>query len=1742
MRTGLLVASLTFTFAVAAAADTQAPQLQSVTVDTNNAKILILTFDEDLATPNAQELSDLRFVFAIQGLYWNGVPVRNVSPDVAVSGRTVRLILNLVAAPGRKLTVTYIASGSGAHLQDSSGNKVASFTTTVTRPIAGSVPPVLTAAYVAGTALTLIFDQELDAGSAPAGRRFYVTCRSATCGSISGTGTATLSGKKVTVTLASAVPAGESHYYAYYKKGDDPNPLRGASSGPKVEDILAGFFTRRFDATAPKLVEGSVAGTSVTLYYDKALDTDSKPATGDFTVTVETNARTVSSVSMSETAVTLTLGSAVSTGQAVTVTYQAGTNPIRDLGGTNAANLTNEGMTNRGSTDPGKPMLEATTPAVVDGRVLTLTYNQPFDPTNVPSRDAFTVLGPWWPVTGVAVRGREVELSLGQSVFPCTPAFAVSYAKPSANALRNVWGTQADGFTEQSVTNAQASECDSSWLQSTDVGSVILTARQPFATDVQPQREWFTVTASERSVTVTEAAFSPDDPRELRLALRRDIAPGETVTVSYTRPPLSRGLWDVEGNQLADVQDRAVVNESGPGENSPATGAPAIAGEARVGETLEASTDEIEDADGLSGAEFAFQWLSDDAEIAGATEASYTLAASDEGSVIKVRTTFTDDAGNEETLTSAATEAVALALRALTASLHDVPASHDGESEFSFGLEFSEALVRKLSSATLRGTFEATNATVTRTKRVVKGENRRWTVTVSPDSAADVTVTLPVPADCSAEEALCTPDGRPLSNAPSATVDGPAVSTQPLTASFHDVPASHDGESEFSFGLEFSEALVRKLSSATLRGTFEATNATVTRTKRVVKGENRRWTVTVSPDSAADVTVTLPVPADCSAEEALCTPDGRPLSNAPSATVDGPAVSTQPLTASFHDVPSEHGGPESEFNFELRFSEDFGGRLPYAKLRDEALTATNGRVLNAKRVAPNQNQRWTITVQPHSSEAVTVSLAATADCAAAGAICTPDGRPLSNPVSATVAGPPREPLTADFRRVPAEHDGTTFTFRVKFSEDVEVTPRVLREAAFEVTGGTVRRAPRFNGRDDLSEIHVEPSGYGTVTITLPATADCGAAGAICTSDGRPLSNANQATVIGPVGISVADARAKEGEGAVLAFAVTLSRAATAALTVAYATSDGSARAGEDYTAASGTLSFQAGESSATVEVAVLDDAHDEGEETLTLRLSNASGAHVVDGEATGTIENSDLMPAALLARFGRATAEQVVEHIEERMAAPRRRGFTARLAGRELQPGTERDFALGLVSSVAPTGTGLSGAAPMGGAAPAATGSHLAGAFGADTSGTGGRTDATGMMGRQPPADGAHGNGLFGALAPGGDLLSSSGFELNRASHGGMLSLWSRSSRSYFTGMEEALSLDGDVRTTMFGADWARGPLTVGLSVGHTRGLGGYAGASGGAMTTALTGFYPWVGYQVNDRVSVWAVTGYGKGALTLTPDGAGELETGMSMAMTAVGTRGDLLGSRATGGFGLAFKADALWVGATTELLDGPTGRLNASEAGATRMRTALEGSRGFTVGGGRLSLRPTVEVGLRRDGGDAETGAGLDLGGGLAVTDAAMGLSLDVRVRTLLVHQAEGFAERGLSVSFGWDPTPSSPFGLSARLAPSWGGSAMGGAEALWNGQMAYGPASPGTLESGAQLDAEVGYGLPVGARFVGTPRVGLRRSAYGREYRAGWGLGVLDTSQLHFDLRLEAQRREAPTQGGASNGLLARATVSW
>ena len=111
------------------------------------------------------------------------------------------------------------------------------------------------------------------------------------------------------------------------------------------------------------------------------------------------------------------------------------------------------------------------------------------------------------------------------------------------------------------------------------------------------------------------------------------------------------------------------------------------------------------------------------------------------------------------------------------------------------------------------------------------------------------------------------------------------------------------------------------------------------------------------------------------------------------------------------------------------------------------------------------------------------------------------------------------------------------------------------------------------------------------------------------------------------------------------------------------------------------------------------------------------------------------------------------------------------------------------------------------------------------------------------------------------------------------------------------------------------------------------------------------------------------------------------------------------------------------------------------TRLRTGLEGARDYTLSG-RLALTPSVEIGIRQDGGDAETGRGMDLGAGLVLADGVTGFAVDIRVRRLLVHQAEGFAERGMSISVSYNPRPSTPLGFTARVSPAWGGDSMSGA----------------------------------------------------------------------------------------------------
>ena len=889
----------------------------------------------------------------------------------------------------------------------------------------------------------------------------------------------------------------------------------------------------------------------------------------------------------------------------------------------------------------------------------------------------------------------------------------------------------------------------------------------------------------------------------------------------------------------------------------------------------------------------------------------------------------------------------------------------------------------------------------------------------------------------------------------------PAGVAEPLTAAFEGLPEAHDGETAFSFRLAFSEAVAVTPEAMRTR-VLTAAGGAVTGAARV-DGESGVWEITVTPDSRDDLSIALAPTEDCEAEGAVCTSDGRALSVVPAHIVPGPGPETEPaLTASFEGLPEAHDG-EERFHFRVAFSENIG--IGFRSMRDDSFTVDGGEVTGARRV-DRRHDLWRITVEPDGEGDVTVTLAAGRECAVSGAICTRGGdrRQLTNTATATVAGPVDEDapavLTASFVEAPVEHDGSSpFKLRIAFSEGISISFRTFRDASFTVSGGSVTKAKRVDRRRDLWEVTVEPGSLGDVTVTLAGGRACGTAGAVCTGDGRALSATISTTVLGPAALSVADARVREAEDALLVFQVTLDRARHAAVTVDYVTSDVTARAGEDYTSASGTLTFATGERSKTVEVTVFDDAHDEGEETLALTLSNPSGAYLADATATGTIENTDHMPKAWMVRFGRTVGSQVVDALNARL-----------------------DGAGG--SHVTVAGINLIGAPGLEPQAEDDPFGHPEWAKNAER-----EADA-----RTITAEDIRLRSAF-HLSSGGD-----------GTHGGgpAFTAWGRVATGGFEAEEDDVTMDGDVTTGLVGfdAEWER--ALAGIMLSQSSGDGSYRldpakGDDAGTVESSLTGVYPYVNLDLNARVSAWALAGVGSGELTLKREGHRDMPTDISMRMGAVGVKGKVLDGTGASGVALNVKSDAMWVGTKSER----TNDMVATEGDVTRVRLILQGERAFAVGEG-ATFAPSAEVGLRHDGGDAETGTGVEVGAGLRYTAGAV--TVEAQARTLLVHEASGYEDWGASGAIRVTPDASGR-GLTLSIAPAWGrtGSA---AERLWSAHDARAFGESSEFEADSRLVIDAGYGIGLThRRGMLTPYAGLTLGDAGnRTVRTGtrWQMG--------------------------------------
>ena len=440
---------------------------------------------------------------------------------------------------------------------------------------------------------------------------------------------------------------------------------------------------------------------------------------------------------------------------------------------------------------------------------------------------------------------------------------------------------------------------------------------------------------------------------------------GTTHTIAGLTGGMEYAVRVVATNGVGDGPASAEAKGTPAAENNAPTGLPTVSGTPQVDKKLTADTSAIDDADGLTNVSYRYQWIAGGTDIAGATGSTYDLTSSEEGKTIQVRVTFTDDADNTETLTSAATVAVAAVpnreatgkptisgtpqveetLTADTSPIDD----QDGLTNVSYEYQWL-AGGTDIAGAT-GSTYELTSSEQGRTIQV------RVTIIDDRDNSETLTSAATV--------AVVAAPNREATGQP--TISGTPQVGETLTAETANI-ADQDGLTGVSYRYQW------------IAGGTDIDGAT---------GSSYELT---SSEQGQTIQVRVTFTDDRDNEETL--------SSAATAVV---AAAPEQLTVRLKvAAPTSHDG-SAEFTFEIEFSEEFG--LSYRTLKFDAFNVTGGFVEKAQRTNKPSNISWRITIKPQGNGDVTIELPATTDCNADGAICTGDGRKLSNSLSFTVPGP-----------------------------------------------------------------------------------------------------------------------------------------------------------------------------------------------------------------------------------------------------------------------------------------------------------------------------------------------------------------------------------------------------------------------------------------------------------------------------------------------------------------------------------------------------------------------------------------------------------------------------------------------------------------------------------------------------------------------------------------------------------------
>ena len=526
----------------------------------------------------------------------------------------------------------------------------------------------------------------------------------------------------------------------------------------------------------------------------------------------------------------------------------------------------------------------------------------------------------------------------------------------------------------------------------------------------------------------------------------------------------------------------------------------------------------------------------------------------------------------------------------------------------------------------------------------------------------------------------------------------------------------------------------------------------------------------------------------------------------------------------------------------------------------------------------------------------------------------------------------------------------------------------------------------------------------------------------------------------------------------------------------------------------------------TVMVRAMED-EDNTNEQITITHQSAE-VPAITGVVSVTISDNDITPSEVvkagLVRFGRTVGEQSVAAIKDRLTQPPPIGFRGNLVGHALSK-SDCDATPLHCSDTSET---VSLPSP-------------------DRFLPGHRLRVhpeeplASIRGLESPGDASRVLTLE-------EMVAGTSFAMTRERvDGQVVSLWGQGSRSGFAGRQGLIGFAGDVTGFLLGWDRRHGDRVHGVMLSQTGGDIAYHTDAGlGAMELELTAVVPYAARTLRKDMRVWGALGFGAGKLTHREVGEAPVRADMDWRMAALGVSGDLPSSAILSGAALSWYADGLWT--HTGVDAASDGESWAAFAGATlRSRVGVVAAWEQVLGNGSV-VRPSLEVGLRHDAGDAETGLGVEIGGSVAWSNPSMpGLSLIVRGRKLVIHAEDSFDDWGVSIALVYDPSPKTREGVSARVSHALGGLSPDSRPMLGGDVL---PASEG-LGMERNWTMEIAHGTAVGQGRVGSPYLAVREGTTERTTRLGYRMEPDLDQEQEYRIDVWAEPKESGDDGTGS-----------